>query len=244
MPRQPRIISEFGYYHIYTRGNGKQILYENREDYIYYLKMLKKYCVAVNVTVCAFCLMENHVHLIVYDPEPRLPELMKLLNTAYAKYFNEKYKRKGHVFESRYCRIPIESEAYLLTVFRYILNNPQKAGICTAANYPWSSYSRYGEPDSFVDTSVLVDLIGSKAEYETYIAAKYEDCPELEEMSLGDEWAKSVIRRSLNISSGTALQSFDLQSRNKALRLLKQRGLTVKQIERLTGISQSAVEQA
>lgn len=244
MPRQPRIISEFGYYHIYTRGNGKQILYENREDYIYYLKMLKKHCEAVNVTVCAFCLMENHVHLIVYDTKQGLPELMKLLNTAYAKYFNEKYKRTGHVFESRYCRIPIESETYLLTVFRYILNNPQKAGICTAANYPWSSYSRYGEPDSFVDTSVFTDLIGGKPDYETFIAAKYEDCPELEEMTLGDEWAKSVIRRSLNIRSGTELQSFDLQSRNKALRLLKQSGLTLRQIERLTGISQSAVEQA
>ena len=242
MARQPRIISEFGYYHVYTRGNGKQILFENRDDYIYYLEMLKQYGAVVNVTICAFCLMENHVHLILYDTEQRLSELMKLLNTAYAGYFNEKYKRTGHVFESRYCRIPIESEAYLLTVFRYVLNNPQKAKICPAANYPWSSYSRYGKEASFVDTSVFVNLIGSKKEYDAFIAGEYEDCPELEEMSLGDEWAKSVIQQNLKIKSGTALQSFDLQSRNEALRLLKQKGLTVRQIERLTGINRIAIE--
>ena len=242
MARQPRIISEFGYYHVYTRGNGKQILFENKADHICYLEKLKQYAAAVNVSICAFCLMENHVHLILYDPEQRLSELMKLLNTAYAKYFNEKYKRTGHVFESRYCRIPIETEAYLLTVFRYILNNPQKAKICSAANYPWNSYSRYGETASFVDTSVFLDLLGSKEEYEAFIAAEYEDCPELEEMNLGDEWAKSVIRQNLKVQSGTALQSFDLRSRNEALRRLKQKGLTIRQIERLTGINRIAID--
>lgn len=242
MSRQPRIISESGYYHVYTRGNGKQILFENKADYIYYLEKLKQYGAVVNVAVCAFCLMENHVHLILHDTEQRLSELMKLLNTAYAKYFNEKYKRTGHVFESRYCRIPIENETYLLTVFRYILNNPHKAKICPAANYPWNSYSRYGKSASFVDTTVFVNLIGSKEEYEVFIAAEYEDCPELEEMSLGDEWAKSVIRQNLKVKSGTDLQSFDLRSRNEALRLLKKKGLTIRQIERLTGINRIAIE--
>ena len=138
----------------------------------------------------------------------------------------------------------IESEDYLLTVFRYILNNPRKANICTAAEYPWSSYDRYGYSNSFVDTSVFQELIGSREEYEAFIAAKYEDCPELEGIVRDDEWAKSVIRESLHIENGTVLQGYDWEKRNEALRLLKDKGLTIRQIERLTGINRNAIHRA
>ena len=244
MPRGPRIISESGYMHIYTRGNGKQILFEQREDYLFYLHLLKRYSSETKVTVCAFCLMENHTHLLVYDKEHQIPNLMEKLGTVYSGYFNRKYERTGHLFDGRYKSIPIEGEDYLLTVFRYILTNPEKAKICTAAEYPWSSYDRYGTSNSFVDTSVFQGLIGDRKEYEAYIAAKYEDCPELEGIPRDDEWAKRIIRNYLHIESGTVLQSFDMKSRNEALRLLKGKGLSLRQIERLTGINRSAIHRA
>lgn len=244
MPRGPRILSESGYMHIYTRGNGKQILFEQREDYIFYLHLLKRYSLETKVTVCAFCLMENHTHMLVCDKEQHISSLMEKIGTTYSGYFNRKYERNGHLFDGRYKSIPIESEDYLLTVFRYILNNPQKANICTAAEYPWSSYDRYGFTNSFVDTSMFQELLGSREEYEAYIAAKYEDFPELEGGIRDDEWAKRVIRENLHIESGTILQSFDLKSRNEALRLLKEKGLSLRQIERLTGINRSAIYRA
>lgn len=241
MPRITRIYGESGYMHIYTRGNGKQIIFEDRADYIRYLNLLKKYSSESGVKICAFCLMENHVHLIIYDPDRKISDLMHKLSSAYSGYFNWKYKRTGHVFEGRFNGIPIESEEYLLRAFRYVLNNPKKANICKSEDYLWSSYRGYGKADSFVDTAVFQELVGYREAFEAFIAAAYEDCPELEELTRNDDWAKAVIRDVLGVRSGTELQHYDADRRNEALRLLKSRGLTVRQIERLTGINQVTI---
>ena len=96
MPRKPRTSSEYGYLHVYTRGAGRQILFEERGDYIYYLQLLKRFSQETGVTVCAFCLMENHVHLLAYDPERRISRFMQLLSMTYAGYFNWKHPTAGH----------------------------------------------------------------------------------------------------------------------------------------------------
>ena len=244
MPRGPRVLSESGYVHVYSRGNAKQILFEQRSDYIFYLNQLRRFSSEMNVAVCAFCLMENHVHLLVYDKEQNISGFMGKLNVTYSGYFNHKYGRTGHLFEGRFKSNPIESEEYLLKAFRYILNNPRQAGICQPEDYPWSSYSRYGFSNSFVDTSVFVELIGDAEKYKVFIAAEYEDCPELENAVRNDEWAKSVIRDCLHIERCTQLQEYDWKSRNEALRLLKMKGLSIRQIERLTGINHSVIQRA
>ncbi len=244
MPLTVRRSSETGYMHICTRGVGKQIIFEDRSDHIYYLNLLKRFSRETHVVICAFCLMENHIHLIIRDEEHNISRFMQLLGMAYSGYFNRKYERSGHLFSGRFRSVPIESEEYLLTVFRYVLNNPRSANICPAREYPWSSYSRYGHTDSFVDTSVFRKLLGEWDEYEKFVAAKYEDCPELEDIVRDDEWAKSVIREVLKLQSGTELQKYDWKNRNQALRLLKEYGLSIRQIERLTGISRSAVQRA
>lgn len=244
MPRAVRIYGESGYMHIYTRGNNKQIIFEDKADYIYYLNLLKNYCSEIGIRICCFCLMDNHVHLLIYDLEQNIPKLMKRLNAAYSGYFNWKYKRTGHLFEGRYNSIPIESEEYLLRAFRYILNNPKKANICIAKDYLWSSYSRYGKSESFVDTSVFQDLIGNWEDYESFVSADYEDCPELETFTRDDNWAKAVMRDVLRIKNGSDLQHYDANARNESLQVLKSRGLTIRQIERLTGISQNIINNA
>ena len=244
MPRPPRKISEYGYMHIYTRGVSKQILFEERKDYAFYVRLLKQFSEENHIVICAFCLMENHVHLLIFDEENNVSHFMQQLNMNYAGYFNRKYERTGPLFDGRFKSIPIENESYLLTVFRYVLNNPPGAAICPAAEYEYSSYNRYGRADSFVDTSVFQELLGSWEEYVEFINSKYENCLELEGYPRNDEWAKSVIQDMFQVESGTALKSFDFKSRNEALRLLKERGLTIKQIERLTGINRNIVQRA
>lgn len=244
MPVSRTRFSESGYMHIYSRGVARQIIFENRNDYIYFLKLLERFSAETHVVIYAFCLMENHIHLIIFDEEHNVSRFMHLLGMTYSIYFNQKYERSGHLFSSRFKSIPIETEEYLLTVFRYVLNNPCKVHICPASDYPWSSYSRYGHENSFVNTSVFQKLLGSWKEYEEFIAAKYEDCPELEDIIHDDEWAKSVIRDVLKIQSGTELQKFDWKTRNNALQILKEQGLTVRQIERLTGINRNVIQRA
>ena len=245
MARQPRELSDSGYMHVIVRGIGRQLLFEAEEDYAFYLGSLERYAKALEVTVCTYCLMENHVHLLLYDKEKRLPVLMKKLGVRYSWYFNQKYERTGHLFQDRYRSEMVEDDAYLLTVFRYILRNPEKAGICRASEYRWSSYTSYGDKKSFVDTGVLEGYIRNEAEYTAWIAEPTDDeCMEYIPPKRDDAWALKVIHKQLKGKSGTALQDMDRPERDEALRKLKKAGLTVRQIERLTGINRGIVQKA
>ena len=195
MARQARQLSKSGYLHLIVRGIGKQILFEDREDRLYFLSILERFCTETGVRMLAYCLMENHVHL--------------------------------------------------LAVFRYILTNPEKAGLGFAADYEWSSFSLYGETDSFVDTSLFSALIGSKDEYLAFLyEGKDDDCMEYEPPRRDDEWAKAVIRKHLHAESGTVLQSYDRERRDAAIRELKSQGLSIRQLERLTGINRGVIQKA
>ncbi len=107
MPRIARNISSTGYMHVIAKGIGNQILFESSADYRKYLLLLQKHCEDTDVKVCAFCLMENHVHLLTLSERESLILLMKKLGISYAQYFNKKYSRTGHLFQNRYKSEPI-----------------------------------------------------------------------------------------------------------------------------------------
>ncbi len=245
MARQPRVLSESGYMHVIVRGIGRQVLFETEEDYMFYLSSLETYCKQLKVTVCAYCLMENHVHLLLYESQSQIPLLMKKLGVRYSWYYNRKYDRTGHLFQDRYRSENVEDDAYLLSVVRYILRNPQEAGICKASEYRWSSYGSYMEKNSFVDTGILKGYVRDAADYAAWIAEENDDeCLEYTPWKRDEEWAKKVIHKQLNGKSGTALQNMDREERNEALKKLKKAGLSVRQIERLTGINRGAIQRA
>lgn len=245
MPRQARRLSESGYLHLIVRGIGRQAIFEEQEDYLRYLSSLERFCRETEVKVLAWCLMENHVHLLIRDEKKQTPQLMKKLGVSYSYYFNKKYKRCGHLFQDRYLSEVVEDETYLLMVFRYILNNPKKAGICEAREYEWSSYDLYGNPTTFMDLSLMRELIGDDASYERCISQTNDDtCLEYDGPKRDDEWAKKQIEVCLNGENGMALQALDRKARNEALKRLKTRGLTIRQIERLTGINRGVIQKA
>lgn len=243
MPRQARKVSSTGYMHVIVRGIGKQLLFEDHYDYQHYISLLERFCMETGVRVCAYCLMDNHVHMLISGDVDKIALMMKKLGVSYSGYFNHKYDRVGHLFQDRYKSEPVEDEAYLLTVFRYILQNPQKAGICRASGYAWSSYGAYDNPPDYMDIDLIKGLLGSKRQYATFIAADNDDqCLEYDVVKRDDEWALDQLRKCLGISSGTELQNYDRVARNEALAQLKKRGLTIRQIERLTGISRNIVQ--
>lgn len=247
MPRTARQFSHSGYMHVIVRGNGKQILFEDYEDHYFFLSILKRYCEETEVRILAYCLMENHVHLLVHDLEGNTSQMMKKIGVSYSGYYNRKYERTGHLFQDRFRSELIEDEAYLLTVFRYILDNPVKAGISPASSYEWSSFSQYDRQDSFVDTTVFHELIGGYQSYLAFMEVEDDaDCMEYEseKQKHDDEWAKRIIKAYLNAESGTVLQSFDRAKRNEAIRYLKQKGITNRQIERITGVNRGVIQRA
>lgn len=243
MPRQARKMSESGYFHIIIRGNGQQQIFEESDDYRYFLKTLEQDSKDTGITVCAYCLMGNHVHLLIRDKENALSLFMKKVEVRYAGFFNWKYGRTGHLFQGRYKSEPIEDDAYLLWAFRYILRNPAAAGICSPEAYPWSSYKFYNG-GSFVNTLLIGELLGSRENYEDYILGGTDDSQEADEkVRLSDVEAKRVIREKLKIESGTVIQSFDREKRDAAVMELLKAGLSERQVSRLTGISRFIIRQ-
>lgn len=167
MARKPRVEFPGALYHVMARGNNKQIIFCSEKDYLYYLKRLHIAKKRYDFYLYGFCLMPNHLHLLIQTKEVALSRIMRTVQTSYAQYFNRTNKRKGHVFDSRYKPILCDADRYLLELMRYIHLNPVRAGITRMPQqYQWSSYQTYmGSSNSIVDKDLILGMFGkTKAE--------------------------------------------------------------------------------
>lgn len=144
MARRGRMFSETGIYHVVLRGINKKDIFECDEDKIYFLKLLSKNIKKFHGEVFAFCVMRNHIHILVKEGIKGISNLFQRIAGAYAIYFNRKYARSGPLFESRFKSRPVESIYYFFQIIRYIHQNPFHAGLIkNLEDYDWSSYSTY-----------------------------------------------------------------------------------------------------
>lgn len=142
MPRMARLLMNNSCYHIITRGNQKQTVFLEEDDFKTYLKKLKEYTKRFKAKLYSFCLMPNHVHLILEPQESKkLAKLMQGLNLSYTLYFNRKYNKVGHLWQDRFISKVIYKDEYLLDCIQYIESNPIRAAIINnPQDYAWSSY--------------------------------------------------------------------------------------------------------
>lgn len=141
MTRPLRIEYAGALYHITSRGNAQEAIYRNDEDRKEFLTLLSNVNKRYNWYCHAYCLMDNHYHLLIETNSPTLSKGMKYLNGSYTQYFNRVHKRVGHVYQGRFKAILVEKECYLLELSRYIVLNPVRARMVrTAKDWPWSSY--------------------------------------------------------------------------------------------------------
>ena len=141
MARPLRIEFPGAFHHVMARGNARQSIFRDTQDRQIFLAGLKRVCERFDWRIWAYCLMDNHYHLLVETREPTLSRGMREINGNYTQAFNRRHSRVGHVFQGRYKSLLVEKDAYLLEVSRYIVLNPVKAKICRgAADYRWSSY--------------------------------------------------------------------------------------------------------
>ncbi|SET93094.1 putative transposase [Marinobacter segnicrescens] len=144
MPRQARVIVPGLPHHIVQRGHNKQPVFIENRDFQYYLDNLQEWKHTLGLEVFSYCLMTNHVHLVVKatDELTAIPQLMKRLAGRQTRFVNKIEKRTGSLWEGRYKISPIDTDHYLLSCCRYVELNPVKAGMVDAAeHYPWSSYA-------------------------------------------------------------------------------------------------------
>ncbi|MBN2254295.1 MAG: transposase [Deltaproteobacteria bacterium] len=142
MARPIRIEYEGGFYHVTSRGNARQDIFANDEDYRIFLAILAKVVERYRWIVHAYCLMVNHYHLMVETPQANLSQGMRQINGVYTQKHNRRHNRVGHLFQGRYKALVIERDSYLLELCRYIALNPVRAGLVSSPeDWPWSSYS-------------------------------------------------------------------------------------------------------
>ena len=162
MSRGNRIYSELGIYHIMFRGVNKQNIFEEDFDFKVMCDYIKKQKKKFSFEIYAYCLMTNHVHLILKEKNMGdISLIMKNLLTKYAIYYNVKYERSGHLFEDRYKSKPITSNDYFFASIRYVHQNPVKAYVVEKIDdYKWSSYNEYSKnTDGMADKEYLMSII-------------------------------------------------------------------------------------
>jgi len=157
-----KLIVENGVYHVTQRAPGKERLFLEETDYLYFIHLLKNSSKKFKIDIYSFVLMPNHIHILLHLNEKNLDKGMKEIFQKYAIYFNKKYHRKGHVFCGAYRCALCNDEKYILAVSIYIHLNPLKANIVkSASRYRWSSIKVYLDSDisSFVKNDFILELL-------------------------------------------------------------------------------------
>lgn len=142
MPRQPRFVLVGHPQHIIIRGNNRGIIFNHRNDYLFFLGKLGQAIEKYECQLHAYVLMTNHVHFLISpETECGISKVIQAVGRSYVQYFNKKYRRTGTLWEGRYKASLIDSETYALTCYRYIELNPVRANmVVSPKGYPWSSY--------------------------------------------------------------------------------------------------------
>ena len=239
-----------GFYHVCARGTGKQLIFEGDEDRWEFLELMRECCREEGVTVIAWCLMGNHVHLVLADYEDRMSAAMHRLLLTYARRFNKRTGRTGHLFQNRFDRRSLDTDWQVMEAIRSVHANPQEAGIALIERYPWSSFAEYlrvydnDMTRGFSDPSCVLELFGSA---EGFIAHSL-STPDGGEPALGDmketEWERHAFADKLAKRLGVPLNELKTVApsrRDGIIFALHDGGYTVREIERYTGISKSTV---
>ena len=228
------------------RGINHQIIFEEREDYERFIKTLARYKTISGYTVYAYCLMSNHIHLLIKEGKENLEQIMKRVAGSYVYWYNWKYKRVGHLFQDRFKSEPVETEEYFLTALRYIHQNPIKAKVSTdISQYEFSSYTEYLQDISIIVDKEFVYSIINKAKFIEFNLENNDDiCLDIEEQNnrINDSEAREIIKQVCGYSNASEIRKLDIAERNKCIKALKDGGLSIRQISRLTGVSKYAVE--
>ncbi len=147
-------------YHIFCRGNNKASIFHTNADKQNYLQILSETKKLFDLSIYAYALMTNHIHLLIETPQANISAAMKYLNWTYCRHFNKIHKKSGHLFESRYKAKVVQKDKYLLALIRYIHFNPLKAGLCKSINtYQWSSHLEYLKGKKIIDSELVFDML-------------------------------------------------------------------------------------
>ena len=259
MPRQGRIQSGTGVYHVMMRGINHQRIFEDSEDHYTFLQCLRS--AQEQYTPCgdrlpstchyyAYALMSNHFHLLLHAKDDTVGNIVKRIASSYVYYFNRKYGRDGHLFKERFRSEPCEDWTYFVTLLRYIHQNPFKTGVVSrVSEYEFTSWHEYlGREGFFPLCNVNVVLGRFRIDELTVLidAPLNNDVSRIEyeeerERSMSDDCVMLCLKDEFGITDGQQVQELSKDDRDLILAALLKRHAGVRKLQRLTGIGKKHI---
>lgn len=249
MPRRPRKKSSNGVYHVMLRGVNKQVIFEDEKDRFKLLSLIKKCKNEDRFNVYAYCLMDNHIHLLIRETGDNISSVMHRISTGYVFWYNKKYECNGHLFQNRFRSEPVEHVPSFMRVLRYIHRNPVKAGLAKDVNeYPWSSFHEFSGLSTLIDSAFSLQLFSSDKNealrlFTDYMqtANKDEFLEDKTEIKMSDQEVLSYLEKS-GFPNKNRIQQMEKKERDALISQMKHlKGVSIRQLARVTGISKSVI---
>lgn len=258
MPRVARMKSRSGIYHVMLRGVNRQEIFHDDGDNMKFLALLQKYKEKAGLGVYAWCLMNNHVHLLLKEGNEELATTMKRILVSFAQYYNWKYQTSGHLFQDRFRSENVEDSRYFLTVIRYIHQNPVKAHMVERADeWRWSSclgyYDKSYYPGGLLDRHAVLKFFSNdwkiaEEKFREFNEAQIEEeCLDDRMMKrrLPDDEARVEISKLLGAHEIAQVKSLPKLQRTEVLKKIKTiDGLSQRQAARILGVSVNLIFRA
>ncbi len=242
MSRPLRIEFPGALYHVIARGNAREAIFQDDEDRQLFCSVLTRVCQRFQWRLWAYCLMDNHYHLLAETLQSNLSRGMREVNGVYTQAFNRRHRRVGHVLQGRYKAVLVDKDNYLLELSRYIVLNPLRAHLCKRpADWAWSSYRAIMGKSSASETLAIAETLGlfstnrgaARRAYARFVAEGIDQpLPEIrQQLYLGDDaFAARMAQRAKRVSD-------EVPRRQRALKSLAQ-------YERETANRNAAIEAA
>lgn len=249
MPRSARTKSCNGIYHCIYRGIDKQDIFLDNQDRRKFLEEMRKTKEKYEYKIYAYCLMDNHVHMLIRDEKNVIGKIMQSLAVGYASYFNKKYERIGHLFQNRYLSKNVENLEYFLTLHRYIHQNPYDM-----EHYIWSSFREYLYESDLVDTEFTLKIFGkteniAKEKFAMFVTKRnkrtmlkeMKDCEMVKE--LADSQVIEIIKNVTDSENIFKIKEFSKEKREEYIRkLLEIEGISKPQLARILGLNKKMIQ--
>ncbi|WP_042143509.1 transposase [Paucisalibacillus sp. EB02] len=250
MPRERRREGYTGVYHVILRGINRQTIFEDDEDRLRLLETLERYKKVSKFRLFCYCLMDNHIHLLVQEKEESISKAIQRISASYVYWYNAKYDRVGHLFQGRYRRESVDTYKYFQSVLRYIHQNPLKAKIVSNVfDYRWTSIHEYINRPKLVDVHHVLRMFSSDSHkaIKTFIQFIQEPNDDIcldddVNVKYSDDDVREFLTR-IGIPNSSAIQQMNKDKRNIVLLQLKEiEGISIRQLARITGISKSVID--
>lgn len=242
MTRTARVISESSVYHVIIKGDGGMDIFHDDRDRFTFLATLDGLLSESEVSLIAWCLMSNHVHLLIEDPKQEMGRFMQRLCTSYAKRFNTIAGRTGAVFQDRYFSVPIRTDEQLIRCVLYIHDNPLKGMGIHPKHYFWCSYREYVGAPNRIAPDLVLSLFGGIDGFETATDDMRLKTYYVKNGSkVSDDELDCAVRSVLGDIDPATIKSKPRAERARLIKALKAAGLTFKQIQRKTGMGEKTI---